>query len=261
MNHEYVFVINGSLAPELRPQAARIAAVIPEALGRQQCPRLWKATDWLNARPKAAPQILEKRRKRRKWLGLLELLLALFALGPAMIAPEELLPVMLIGPLCLGAGIAALWRQHRVLLAVPLLLAGFFYGVAGYGGGEEYLSLLVFGMLLILVAIAALLPRGRRRKRNLEQAGNQLFDARDALEEGSSLWVRFTEEGLCMGTEEISGAPTPYQDLLAIIEAEELLLIGVKEQGFLMSKAELISGTFEEFREELSARVNWISAA
>ena len=258
MKHEYVFVLRGPLKPELRPQAVQIAEAVPEAAARRRLPRLMKFADWLNARPKADQKTLEKRRRRRKWLGLMDLLLGLFALGPVLIAPEELPAFLIFVPICLGAGIGSLWKRHRVLLAVPLILAGFFYGVAGFGGGEAFRILLVFGIALIAVAIAALLPRGRRQKRKNKQAGNQLFDAREAVPDGTDLYVRFTEEGMHIGTKEIPGELLPYSDFCAIIEAEDLLLISVNDRGFLTAKEELTCGNFPAFRKDLSARVTWV---
>ena len=119
LDFEYVFVLRGELAEEFCSQTEELSELILELGARKQLPKTWKLVDWLRTRPKAAPEVLEKRKKHQTVLGLLVLLLALFALGPTMIAPKELLPVLLAGAVCLGAGIVSLWKRHRIMLAIP----------------------------------------------------------------------------------------------------------------------------------------------
>lgn len=259
MCQEYLFEIQGSLCLNLRSQADEFSDLISEVWSRKQLPKLWKLADRINAIPKASPETLQKWRKYRTVLGVIELLLALFGLGPALVAPEELLPVLLIGTLCLGTGIASLWTRHRILLAVILILTGIFYGTAGLGGGEEFRRLLIFGVGLLVVAVAALFSRGRKRDRKAKQDIDSLFDARQSMREGDHIYIRFTEQGMETFTEEEPGRTIPYDALLGILETEDLLLIVVEKQGFLLAKSELKTGTFSDLKAELSAKVLWLT--
>lgn len=256
----YVFQIKGVFAPELREQAARLAAAVPEAFSRKDCPKLWAATDRIRARPKADQKTLSRRRRMRTALGVVNLLLSLFALGPAVVAPEELLAVLVIGLLCLGSGIAALWGRHRKLLSVLLILWGLFYGISGLGASEEYRPLLVLGGVLLAVAVLSLIPWGRRKKARFQREGNQLFDARGGLPADSCLELRFTQQGLELPTGGEEPDLVPYGDFLGILETEDLLLVGIEQRGFLLAKSELVQGDFPQFKAELAQCVTWIKA-
>ncbi len=261
MGQEYLFEIRGPLPSQLRSQADEFADLISEVQSRKQLPRLWKLADRVQAIPKPDSKTLEKRRRNRTVLGVVNLLLALFGLGPALIAPETLLSVLLIGAFCLVIGIAALWKRHRVLLAVLLIPAGIFYGGAGLGGGGELLF--VFGAGLLLAAAAALLPRGRRRKQRAEKVGTILFDARSSMGDGDRIYLRFTEQGMQVFTAEgpskEQDESLPYDSFLGILETEDLLLIARETQGFLLAKSELKTGTFSNLKAELSAKTLWIT--
>lgn len=254
----YVFQITGVFAPELRAQAARLTAAVPEAFSRKDCPRLWAATDRIRARPKADQKTLSRRRRWHTALGVVNLLLSLFALGPAVLVPKELLAVLLIGLLCLGVGIIALWGRHRKLLSALLALGGLFYGISGLGASEEYWPLLVLGGGLLAVAALGLVPWGRRKKARFQREGDQLFDARSALPADSCLELRFTHQGLELPTGGEEPRLEAYGDFLGILETEDLLLVGIEQRGFLLDKSELVQGDFSQFKAELAQHVTWI---
>lgn len=260
MSNQYTFELRGPLPSALREQAACIVAAIPEGFSRKACPKLWKLTDRINDRPKADAITIERRRKMRTALGLFELLLSLFALGPALVAPDELMSVLFLGTICLGGGIGYLWKRHRILLAVPLILAGLFYGIAGLGGTGVFRRLLFFGVFLLAVAVAVLLPRGRRKNKKFQKDGYDLFDARNALPPDECLHVCFTDQGMEVRSKQEKSCCTPYADFLFIIESQDLILLGVDQKGFLLSKSELTEGVFAEFKEAMSEKVSWIVA-
>lgn len=256
---EYDFVLQGPLAEELRSQVGDLSDLILELSGRKRLPKVWKLIDWLHSRPKASPEILEKRKKHQTVLGMLTLLLALFALGPAMLAPHELLSVLLMGAVCLGAGIVSLWKRHRILLAIPLILAGLFYGIAGFSGGEEFRPLLILGVGLIAVAVAALIPRRKKQNRAAMQDVSALFERRYAIPEGQPIRICFTQQGMQAFTQQEQGEIVPYDAISGILETEDLLVIAVEKHGFLLAKSELVSGALSDFKAELAAKVLWLT--
>lgn len=259
LDFEYVFVLRGELAEEFCSQTEELSELILELGARKHLPTAWKLVDWLRTRPKAAPEVLEKRKKHQTVLGLLVLLLALFALGPAMTAPKELLPVLLAGAVCLGAGIGSLWKYHRLLLAAPMILAGFFYGIAGLGGGEEFRSLLILGVSLIAVAVVALLPRRKKQNRAAMEDVAALFERRSSIPKGQPIHIRFTPHGVQAMTQEKQGEFCPYDTISGILETTDLLVVVLNKQGFLLAKSELVNGIFSDFKTDLSARTLWLT--
>ena len=256
---EYVFVLRGPLPEEFPAQQEELAELILELGGRKHLPKVWKLVDRLRARPKAAPEILEKRKKRRAALELLTLLLALFALGPAVIAPKELLSVLLAGAVCLGASIVSLWKNHRRLLAVPMLLAGLFYGIAGMGGGEEFKPLLVLGFVLITVAVVALLPRRKKQNHTAMEDIAALFERRSSIREDQPIHICFSPQGVQARTQEEQSEPVPYDAVSGILETADLLVVVLDKQGFLLAKSELAEGAFSDFKSALSPMVLWLT--
>lgn len=256
---EYVFVLHGPLPEEFPSQREELAELILELGGRKHLPKIWMLVEWLRARPKATPEILEKRKKHRTALGLMALLLALFALGPAVTDPKELLSVLLVGVVCLGAGIVSLWKRHRRLLAVPMLLAGLFYGIAGIGGGEEFKPLLVLGILLLSVAFVAILPRKKKQNRAAVEDIAALFERRASIPERQPVYIRFTQQGIQAKTQEEQREFWPYEAVSGILETADLLVVVLDKQGFLLAKSELAEGEFSDFKSALSPMVLWLT--
>lgn len=258
MNFKYDFLLRGPLAEDLLSQAGELSELIWELGARKALPKAWTLIDWLDSRAKASPEILEKRKKHQTVLGIFTLLLALFALGPATLAPKELLSVLLLGAVCLGAGIVSLWKHHRLLLAIPLILAGLFYGIAGLGGGEAFRPVLILGMGLIAVAATALIPRRKKQNRAAMQDVTALFERRSTIPEGQPICIRFTPQGMQAFTQQPEEV-VPYEAISGILETEDLLLIAVEKHGFLLAKSELVSGVLSDFKAELSAKVLWLT--
>ena len=256
---EYVYVLRGPLQEGFPAQREDLAELISELGGRKHLPKTWMLVEWLRARPKAAPEILEKRKKHRTALGLMTLLLALFALGPAVTAPKELLSVLLVGVVCLSAGIVSLWKRHRRLLAVPMVLAGLFYAIAGIGGGEEFKPLLVLGILLLSVAFVAILPRKKKQNRSAVEDVAALFERRASISEGQPVYIRFTPQGMQAMTQEKQSDFWSYEAVSGILETADLLVVVLDKQGFLLTKSELAEGAFSDFKSALSPRVLWLT--
>lgn len=256
---EYVYVLRGPLQEEFPAQQEELAELILELGGRKHLPKTWKLVDWLRTRPKADPEVLDQRKKHRTALGLLTLLLALFALGPAVTAPRELLSVLLAGAICLGAGIVSLWKHHRRLLAVPMVLAGLFYAIAGLAGGEEFKSLLVLGILLLSVAVVALLPRRKKQNRAAVEDVAALFERRSSIREDQPIHIRFTPQGVQAKTQKEQSDFWSYEAVSGILETADLLVVVLDKQGFLLAKSELAEGAFSDFKSALSPMVLWLT--
>ena len=256
---EYVFVLRGPLQEEFPARQEELAELILEFGGRKYLPKTWKLVDRLRARPKATPEILEKRKKHQTVLGLLTLFLALFALGPAVTAPRELLSVLLAGAICLGTGIVALWKHHRRLLAVPMVPAGLFYAIAGLGGGEEFKPLLILGILLLSVAFVAIIPGRKKQNRAAVEDVAALFERRASIPEGQPIHIRFTPQGMQAMTQEKQSDFWSYEAVSGILETADLLVVVLDKQGFLLAKSELAEGAFSDFKSALSPMVLWLT--
>ena len=253
----YEFEISGPLSPEFEEQVVSISALIPEAMSRHRIPGLWKLADRIQSHKKADPAVLEKRRRRRPFLGALNLLLALFALGPAVLEPEALWSLLILGSLCLGTGIGALRKQHRILLGIPLLLVGFFYGLAGAGG--EYRRLLILGIFLSFLGFASLLPHSMRKQKHLEQLARSLYEGRAAAVP-SPVRIRLTDSRIETDTDRMDPASVSYDSLWFILESQDLLLLCLSSKGLLLDKQELVEGSIGDLKADLAHRCIWLTA-
>ncbi|WP_312939401.1 hypothetical protein [Oscillibacter sp.] len=78
---------------------------LTEMKSRKECPKMWVAIDKLNAVPKGSKSISERSRKRSKVYGAFLVILGLFALIPGIMAPKELMSVLIAGAVAFLLGI------------------------------------------------------------------------------------------------------------------------------------------------------------
>lgn len=77
---------------------------IRKARSRETFPKLWSVIDGLGAGKKVSQEVSIKRRKRYRVYGVLLIGLGVFAIVPGVMAPKELLSVLIVGgfSLCMG---------------------------------------------------------------------------------------------------------------------------------------------------------------
>ncbi|WP_312280394.1 hypothetical protein [Oscillibacter sp.] len=85
---------------------------LAEMKSRKACPRMWAGIDKLDAVPKVSKSTSEKRRKRYKVYGAFLIILGLFALIPGVMAPKELLAVLIVGAAAFLLGVVYLFQPR-----------------------------------------------------------------------------------------------------------------------------------------------------
>lgn len=257
----YIFEVTDKKQPELQEQAALAIKCAANYNSRKKCPTLWMIADRLNEVPKASEETLQKRRKRSVPLGFLNVFLGLFALIPAFIAPKELWVVLILGLFCFTSGIVTLWKSHRKSLSVILLIAG---GVLFFGGAvafQELAPLLFWGIAVLLIAVAALIPHRQKSKNPFKKDVDKLLSVDPSGLGSRKITASFMQDELILRQEGgESSFSIPYSQFLCVAETQDLLLLIENGKGFLLNKSALIKGDFSGFRDFLSKKVHWLVA-
>lgn len=79
---------------------------------RKATPHMWAIIDKLDTVPKVSENVFEKRRKRYKLYGVFLIILGLFAIIPSLMAPNELLAVLISGIVALLLGVIYLFQPQ-----------------------------------------------------------------------------------------------------------------------------------------------------
>jgi len=85
---------------------------LAEMKSRKACPKMWAGIDKLDAVPRVSKSTSEKRRKRYKVYGVFLIILGLFAIIPGVMAPKELLAVLISGTAAFLLGIVYLFEPQ-----------------------------------------------------------------------------------------------------------------------------------------------------
>jgi len=93
---------------ETKEQLFHALERLAEVKSRNEQPAMWRLTDKLNAVPRASQKASEKRRKRYRIYGAMLLGLGLFASLTGLMAPKELLSVLVVGMINLLLGVLLL---------------------------------------------------------------------------------------------------------------------------------------------------------
>lgn len=93
---------------QTKAQLLHALETLAEIKSRNEQPAMWQMIDKLNAVPKVSQKTSEKRRKRYRLYGVILLGLGLFATLPSLMAPKELLPVLVVGIISLVLGALSL---------------------------------------------------------------------------------------------------------------------------------------------------------
>jgi len=122
---EFIFRLSAYDTAKLLPQTRKALKTHTEMLSRECCPRLWKATDALNAKFGGD----EKKIKRSRITSVVYLALGLFLFMPGLMKGEELTTAMFAGAFAMAYGLGGLWtawkkRKDPFEQAARILLEG-----------------------------------------------------------------------------------------------------------------------------------------
>ena len=153
-------IVTFQLQPLKEPvDLEQIAAILEKRMelsSRLQFPKLWR---WIDNR--ASKRTHKKETKiasnLRLFLGLVNWILSLIALLPAMIAPRELWILLLFGFLCLVSGTVILWRKKKTLLIILSFLVGAVLCFGAIGNVQALGNLLSLGIYEIGIGVWAIL--------------------------------------------------------------------------------------------------------
>ena len=85
---------------------------LTEMKSRKACPKMWAGIDKLDAAAKVSKSTSGKRRKRYKFYGVFLIILGLFAIIPGIMAPKELLDVLIVGAAAFLLGVVYLFQPQ-----------------------------------------------------------------------------------------------------------------------------------------------------
>lgn len=258
----YIFSVTPLDGPRHRGQLSRALEKRSEVLSRDRCPRMWKLIDRLNRVKKVPQAVREKRRRRSGWLGLVNWILGMMLLMTGLMEPVHMELPLIVGAVGYGAGVVALWRYHRTLLALLSLLQGTFFLLVGSWDFASLNRLLLLGVSGAIVGVAALVTRRRGRASPFDRAADQLLCQRAEAQDMADIRFRFVEEGMDLfrdGTEE--GQRFPYCDFELVVETEDLLVPFTGERVTVIQKKDLLTGTMPGLRAFLGKQTRYVTAA
>lgn len=108
-DREFIFRLSTYDTAKLLPQTRKALKMHTELLSRECCPRLWKATDALNAKFGGD----EKKIKRSRITSIVYLALGLFLFIPGLLKREELSAAMFAGVFAIAYGLGGLWSHWK----------------------------------------------------------------------------------------------------------------------------------------------------
>lgn len=257
MPFEFVFRFTPMDTAALAPQVSCALELHNEQVSRRRFPRLWKLTDWLRRVPKAPAEVRKKRRRRRTVLAVIDWILGMLLLIPALTEPDKLLVMLFFGVMGVAFGIITLWKNQRTLLAVLSMLSGLFLCVVGHASPAEFGNLLPLGIGEVILSIACLLTRRRVRVTAYDRAAKRLLTRKTDAQAMEQVRFMISEQGLTLDVPGHADQPytVPLEQLAYVIETEDLLLPVYAESVTVLQKRDLITGTLPELREFLGDRI------
>ncbi len=252
------------LSPDAcRQEVARALEQYTQYKSRTACPRLWRMADRLNTRHAGNPPRQQRSPWFRRILSCVCLVLGLFLLVPGLMEPAALPWPLVMGSLAVLLSAVTLWLDWRRGLGWLLLPIGFFFAVAGFAAPSEMAAPLVVGLVSLGLSVAALVTAGRAEKDRFLPPADQLLACWSTLPEGQ-VCVVFTEESVdFVPAPDAPATDDPaaenlsytYQDLLCVVETDTLFFLAFQpENGLLLQKTQLQSGTLEDLRTFLQEK-------
>lgn len=258
MEPEFVFEVT-TIDDRLAPQLSRVLRYCADFSSRQKLPVLWEFTDRLNRIPKAAPEILEKRRRREGMWGIVLWGLSLFLLVPSVMGPSELAAPLVLSVLGFFLGCIAMRSRKRKLLGGLNLAMGIFLCLGAFLEYTHLKALLIPGILCLAVALWALAAKQTHRKESaFDRQARELIRQRRTVADMERMRVIFSDEGMVLSDGTETGAQRfVYDEFLFVGETEELLVPVCGQRAVVLQTKDLCSGSLEELRMFLQERVTY----
>lgn len=242
------------------PQVSQVLEERTELAARQSFPALWNLIDRLNQKPKAPPQVLQKRRKRETFWGVL-----LWPLSMFLMIPSAMEPLVMPVPLTMSivgyiVSYAALWRVKRRLLAAMNLFLGVLLCVGVLADQAQLGALILPGLVCVIGGFAALKwEKSAKQTSAVEREASALVQRYTSLNGLESMFVSFEECGMVFKTEHLEEIQkVSYETFGFVAETEDLLVSVYEEKGLILQKKDLKQGNMNQLREFLQSKVRFI---
>lgn len=261
MEKNFLFQITAMDREALLPQVSYALEKRTELDSRKKYPKLWKIADRLNGVEKVPEEARKKRRKTTGFLSLIDWMLAVFALIPALVEPKELLLLLVVGTACLGIGIIGLWKTKRKLLGVLSLLLSSVLCIGVLGNWEELGNLLILGIVHGVIGIAAFIPFKREKENPFERAAGQLLEMWEHIPEEAHYQAEFSPTAMTFFQKgHAEKVEVPYHRFEFVIETKDIWLITFEGTVTALQKKDLTTGTVEELTAFLLERTTYVKA-
>lgn len=260
---EYKFVFQAvPEQEELFRQVSQGLEKLTEIYSREKLPGLWKVTDRLNRAQEGKAPISSGRRNFRRVMALVDWLLGIFALIPAVQSPKELGTLLAVGAAAFGVGAGMLWVLLPRTLGVLSLLISLPLIMGSLGNPDQLGNLLGLGVLLLLLGLAVLFSKFRRKENPYERAARDLLShARDFQRDTQAEALLFLPEGIGYtvpeGVELSGPGQLDYSKLEAMVETADLWLMVAEQKGMILQKQEFQGDPdgFRTFLQEKGVRI------
>ena len=247
----------------LVPQVGFALEQLRELASRRKHPKLWALSDRL-CPPRYSPYTtIQKRRRHNRILGLLNWALGAFGTLIVLMPSEMPFSVTAAASICLGGGVAFLWRYWRTVLGVLSLLQASFLCFLSLGSPEELRDLMHFGLFCAALGIAALATRKQGGRSPYDPAARNLLRKQQFGHGSSPVQAVFSPSDLSLHFDQ---GPEPIQKLSydcfeCVIETQDLLLPVRDGRVIVLQKKDLPAGALPELRESLREQVLYMTVA
>ncbi len=239
------------------PQVRDALEKYTELNSREKYPRLWRLVDRLRAVPTVSDGQKARRRVLRAVLGTVCWGLGVFGLLPALMAPDELGEVLVLGAMVFASAVGMLWHNQRTMLMVLSLSLGSLLTWGACVNRAELGVFLWFGILNLVIGGAAIWSRIHKKKDTFLAAAEQLVRSRQAIDPAAHTQLTFSEREMMVWVEGVTAAVVSYADFRYVIESADLFVLVYQEQMTVLQKQELQEGTTEEFRVCMGEHTNY----
>lgn len=250
-----------AISEELAPQLSRVLRHCADFSSRKKLPMLWKITDRLNRMPKAAPEVLKKRRQREGIWGIVLWALSMFLLIPSAMDPAALTGPLVLSVLGFALACVAMRSTKRNLLTGLNLTMGALLFLGALLAPQELKALLVPGVLCFVVGVWTLTEKRVRRKESpFDRQARELLRQRRTIADMERMQVEFTDEGMILSDGTDTNAQCfAYNEFLFVGETEDLLVPVCGQRAIVLQKKDLQNGSMEKLRAFLQECVSYES--
>lgn len=259
MSKNFLFCVT-PIEDSATSQLSQVLEKRVELVSRRKLPALWRFHDWLNRRPKALPEVLQKRRKRHAFLGLWVWAMSVFLLIPSVMEPGEMWLPLVVSLGCFVIGCISLWNTKRGLLAAINLFQGIVLCAGALADREQLGPLLIPGVGCVLIGLVAFYCSNvRKRASRFDREAEAMVQHQKSLPEMQSLQVRFEESGLALGKESAEEERRiGYEVFEFVAETRDLLVVICNDIAVVLQKKDLQQGNMDALRDLLNSKIQYI---